>query len=168
MICDTPQITGAAGGLILAAESDSERRRAPSGVRVILYILCKYQILHQDFLLLSLFTLTALPPTTPGVFFYFIFSPFPFFPFFSEICFGVWERRRSCAAKLTFTGVWPPPVILSTPSLCGAQPSETSDRRAEGSGQHNPPPLPSLCPVQRCDVHTHTAQRRKAHIFFKP
>lgn len=74
-------------------------------------------------------------------------------------CVGASELlgKRCFAAKLTFTGVCPPPVILSTPSLCGAQPSKTSDRQANGSGglqQHNTLSLPSLCPVARFSAHT--------------
>lgn len=70
------------------------------------------------------------------------------------------------AAKSTFSEVCHPPVILSTPSLCGAQPSKTSDRQSNGSGglqQHNTLPLPSLCPVARftaLTVHTHTNEER--------
>lgn len=78
--------------------------------------------------------------------------------------------KRHFAAKLTFTGVCPPPVILSTPSLCGAQPSKTSDRQANGSGglqQHNTLSLPSLWPVARFNAHTYTHKRRKA-IFCNP
>lgn len=115
------------------------------------YILCKYRILW-----VLLFSLRA-PHTSsqPRCF---------LLPLFLEMCLAVWERRRSCATKLTFAGVWPPPVILSTPSLCGAQPSETTDRRTEGGVVNT---LLPHCPVQRCDVLTHTARRREAHVFLK-
>lgn len=75
--------------------------------------------------------------------------------------------KRSYAAKLTFIGVCPPPVILSTPSLCGAQPSKTSDRQANGSGglqQHNTLSLPSLCPAMRFNAHTYTHKAKNGHI----
>lgn len=87
--------------------------------------------------------------------------------FFFFWCVGasVLLGKRCFRAKLTFTGVCPPPVILSTPSPCGAQPSKTSDRQANGSGglqQHNTLALPSLCPMVRFNVHTSTHKGRKA------
>lgn len=76
--------------------------------------------------------------------------------------------KRRFAAKLTFTGVCHPPVILSTPSLCGVQPSKTSDRQSNGGGglqQHNTLSLPSLCPAVRFNAYTHThGQTKKGHI----
>lgn len=74
--------------------------------------------------------------------------------------------KRRFAGKLTFTGVCHPPVILSTPSVCGVQPSKTSDRQSNGGGglqQHNTLSLPSLCPAVRFNAytHTHTDKRRK-------
>lgn len=90
-------------------------------------------------------------------------------PFFLFWCVGASALlgKRCFAAKLTFTGVCPPPVILSTPSLCGAQPSKTSDRQANGSGglqQHNTLSLPSLCPAVGFNAHTYTHKRKKGHI----
>lgn len=109
---------------------------------VTLYILCKYPILR------------GIPSTNS--------SSVLFFPLFC--CVGA-PALLCFAAKLTFTGVCPPPVILSTPSLCGAQPSKTSDRQANGSGglqQHNTLLLPPLRPVVRFYVQTHTTKRRGA------
>lgn len=126
-----------------------------------MYILCKYLILGKAFLLFSLYTQhhSHQPPHVLLFFFFFVSS-------FFEICFGVWERRRSGAAKLTFTGVWPP-VILSTPSLCGAQPSETSDRRAKGewSTQASPAAL-SLPSAEVWCTDTHSPKKESSFFFF--
>lgn len=96
---------------------------------------------------------------------FFILQSSSFFSFFWCVGASVLLGKRCFRAKLTFTGVCPPPVILSTPSPCGAQPSKTSDRQANGSGglqQHNTLSLPSLCPMVRFNVHTSTHKGRKA------
>lgn len=74
--------------------------------------------------------------------------------------------KQRFAAKLTFSEVCHPPVILSTPSLCGAQPSKTSDRQSNGSGglqQHTV--TPSRCPLcaqwrGSLHLHAHTNEER--------